>query len=356
MFKPRFQFTPQIATALMQIESARQAISDMPIHALLLRQLRETATLSSNHFSTQIEGNRLTLPEVREVLQGGKFPGRERDETEVRNHYRAFEYMERIAGENSPLTEVEIKSLHALVLFGRAKASPYREQQNVIRDSASGRIVYLPPESGDVPELMQALVLWVNTELEVGQLPAPIIAGIAHYQFATIHPYLDGNGRTARLLTTLILRRSGYGLSGIYSLDEHYARNLGAYYEALTIGHHNYYEGREKADITSFVSYFTLGMAEAFAQIKLAASRGSQKREDQSSLLRELDPKQRRLLELFTSQGSATAQEMAAHLKMSPRTIVALCREWIASGFLEYQNASRKIRSYRLGEKFHGRL
>ena len=81
-------------------------------------------------------------------------------------------------------------------------------------------------------------------------MPAPIVAALAHYQFATIHPYLDGNGRTARLLATLILRKAGYGFKGIYSLDEHYAKNLRAYYSALTVGSHNYYEGRVEGDLT----------------------------------------------------------------------------------------------------------
>ena len=77
---------------------------------------------------------------------------------------------------------------------------------------------------------MADLVTFVNNAITNSTLPVPIIAGLAHYQFATIHPYVDGNGRSARLLTTLILHRAGYGLDGIYSLDEHYAKNLRAGY------------------------------------------------------------------------------------------------------------------------------
>jgi Fic family protein len=181
----------------------------------------------------------------------------------------------------------------------------------------------------------------------------PIIAGLAHYQFATIHPYLDGNGRTARLLTTLILRRVGYGLEGIYSLDEHYAKSLPAYYEAISIGHHNYYEGRAEADVTQFVAYFSTGMADAFSKIRSAAMKqGVSTTAPSIDLLRELDPRQRRLLSLFKAQGSATSEEMASYLKMSQRTVVALAREWVVSGFIEVQNPSRKTRSYKLAEKY----
>jgi Fic family protein len=354
MFKPNFRITPRITSALMQIEACRQAIDELPIDATVLRRLRETAALSTTHFSTQIEGNRLTLPEVRAAIRGERMPGRERDEREVRNHFLALEAMEGLSKEQGPLSEEHVHRLHGLVMTGRDRPSPYRTSQNVVRDSSTRRIVYLPPEAPDVPELMRSLVEWINAELIDGELPAPIVAALAHYQFATIHPYLDGNGRTARLLATLILRKAGYGLKGIYSLDEHYANSLSSYYAALTVGSHNYYEGRAEGDVTPFVSYFCAGMADAFTSVRSAATRAEQRTAvDRSALLRELDPRQRRLVELFRKQGSATSVEMAAYLAMSPRTLVQLCREWIASGFLEYQNAARKTRSYRLGARFH---
>lgn len=112
-----------------------------------------------------------------------------------------------------------IRRLHALVEKGpRAKPTPYRDGQNVIRDSVSGNVIYLPPEAADVPALMTAMVAWVN-QAEKDGLPVPLIAALIHYQFVTIHPYSDGNGRTARLLATFILQRGGYGLSGFFSLE-----------------------------------------------------------------------------------------------------------------------------------------
>lgn len=177
---------------------------------------------------------------------------------------------------------------------------------------------------------------------------------MAHYQYATIHPYYNGNGRTARLLTTLILHQAGYGLKGIYSLEEYYARNLTGYYEALVIGaSHNYYFGRAEADVTGFVAYFCLGMAEVFAAVRAQATQAAQRgAQDRSPLLRHLDPRQRRLLDLFRRQGTATGSEVAAHLGLSTRTVATLCREWLAEGFLSLQNPSRKGRSYRLGPEY----
>jgi Fic family protein len=212
----------------------------------------------------------------------------------------------------------------------------------------------MPPESKDVPQLMADLVDWINQSASQNELPAPLIAGLAHYQFATIHPYYDGNGRTARLLTTLILHKSGYGLKGIYSLDEHYAKNLDDYYAALNVGaSHNYYEGRAEADLTDFLNYFCDGMAEAFtaveAQARQAAQRGAA---DQSRLLNQLDPRQKRLLILFKKHDSVTTAQIAKQLKLSPRTVRPLCRKWVEDGFLSLDDPSRKNRAYRLGQDY----
>jgi len=342
----------------MEIEAIRQSVQDLPFDVEMLRSLRQTAKLLTTHFSTQIEGNQLTQAQVAEVVDGTRFPGRERDEIEVRNYYKALEEVERLSGRNRPITEKTVMKIHGLAFHGKTAPTPYRDGQNVIRDGSSGGIVYMPPEASDVPGLMAELIAWINDCLLTEELPSPIVAGLAHYQIATIHPYFDGNGRTARLLTTLILHKSGYGLKGIYSLEEHYARNLSAYYEALAVGgSHNYYMGRAEADVTSFLGYFCNGMAAAFSavqtQARNAASRGAK---DQSPILRRLDPRQRRVLELFKGQGTATTVEIANQLGLSPRTVVALCREWVKERFLELHDPSRKNRAYRLGNDFEERI
>ena len=344
----------------MSMEADRQAVGELPLDVEVLASLRETARLVSTHYSTQIEGNRLTRAQVKEVVRGDAagFPGRERDETEVRHYYAALAEVEGLGRQKGAIREMDVRRIHGLVMNGKSVPTAYRDGQNVIRDSATRRIVYMPPEARDVPGLMKELVVWVNRELRRQELPAPLIAALAHYQFATIHPYYDGNGRTARLLTTLILHRSGFGLKGIYSLDEYYARNLAGYYAALTVGaSHNYYMGRGTADVTGFVSYFCVGMAEAFAAVRRqavkAAERGAR---DRAGELRALDARERRVLMLFREQGTATALEMAKFLGLSHRTMLGYCRRWVGEGFLEMEDASRKNRAYRLGEGYRGLL
>lgn len=354
-FSPSFTITAGIANDLMRIEAVRQSIQDLPITPRVLANLRETARLYSTHYSTMIEGNRLTHQQVAKVIaEGQQFPGRERDEEEVRGYYAALDEVERLAKVDGPITEEILQRLHGLVMGGgkkRVKPTPYRDGQNVVQDSRTQTIVYMPPEAKDVPALMRNLVAWINRK---DDLPIPIKASIAHYQYATIHPYYDGNGRTARLLTTLVLHLHGYGLKGLYALEEYYARQLKDYYEALTVGpSHNYYLGRVEADITKWLSYFVRGMSVSFqkveGQARAEASRGG---EDQTRTLRKLDARQRRALALFVDSQEITAKEIGALFGLKPRAIAVLAQGWVEDGFLVMSNASKKTRRYQLAPQY----
>jgi Fic family protein len=185
-------------------------------------------------------------------------------------------------------------------------------------------------------------------------VPCPLRAGIAHYQFATIHPYDDGNGRTARLLTTLVLHLGGYGLKGLYSLEEYYARDLGAYYSALTVGpSHNYYEGRAKADITAWVEYFCEGAAESFENARRRAQAAAGGRVvDQSQALRRLEPRMRRALELFLEREAITSREVELVFGISQRAARDVLSGWVREGFVVVRDPARKSRRYGLGGEF----
>ena len=148
-FAPKFTITAKIARCLMRIEAAKQAVQDLPITPSVLATLRETARLFSTHYSTMIEGNRLTQEQVSKVIEDKKhFPGRERDEKEVLGSYAAMEQLEQLTASQSTVTETHVQILHALVMAeGRKKVkpSPYCDGPNVIRDSRG--IVYMPPEA-----------------------------------------------------------------------------------------------------------------------------------------------------------------------------------------------------------------
>lgn len=356
-FAPKFTITPKIANALVRIEAAKQTIHYLPITPAVLATLRETARLFSTHYSTMIEGNRLTQEEVIRVIEkNDHFPGRERDEKEVLGYYAALEKTEQLGIAGGVVTELQIQILHALAMAGgrnKLKPTPHRDGQNVIRDSRSKGIVYMPPEAKDVPTLMKDMVAWIKTS-EVAELPCPIRAGVAHYQLATIHPYYDGNGRTARLLATLVLHLGGYDLKGLYSLEEYYAQNLGQYYNALTVGpSHNYYLGRAESDISQWVEYFCNGVADSFENVKQraqeAAGRGAR---DHSPLLRQLGPRQRKVLELFRSSSTITSRDIERLFGISQRTARRLLSDWVEERFIIIVDSAKKSRKYGIANEF----
>ncbi len=354
LWHPRYTLTPAIARALMDIEATRAVVEQTPLPPAAEAELRRRARIRSTHYSTRIEGNRLTLAEAEQVIEGkpAQFHGRERDVSEVKNYWNALLRVEEWAAKKMPLTEELIQRLHALIEKGaRAKPTPYRDGQNVIRDSASGTIIYLPPEARDVPELMAALVKWVHRAEKDG-LPVPLIAGLVHYQFVTIHPYYDGNGRTARLLATFILHRGGYGLNGFFSLEEHHARDLEGYYRSLAVHpHHNYYEGRSDADLTPWLEYFATTLAGVFTAAKDEALRYSARGVPaEPEELRRLDHRARTVLALFTRTEQVTTSQVAAALGLSERMARLLLNTWVKDGWLVIANPSNRKRTYGLSE------
>jgi Fic family protein len=131
-FAPNFSITSRVARALMRIEAAKQAVGHLPITPSVLATLRETARLFSTHYSTMIEGNRLTQEQVSKVIETQEhFPGRERDEKEVLGYYAAMEKAEQLAAARGPVTELHIQTLHALVMAGgrRRVADPAKKSR-----------------------------------------------------------------------------------------------------------------------------------------------------------------------------------------------------------------------------------
>ena len=165
-FNPVYSITSRIAKCLMRIEAAKGKALSLPVTPAVLSSLRETTKLLTTHYSTMIEGNKLNPNEVKEVIKlKGHFPGREREEHEIMGYYSALDQLEFYAKKNNIITDKIIKTLHALVMGNgktRVKPTTYRDGQNIIKDSATGNIVYMPPEAKDVATLMRSLIRWIN--------------------------------------------------------------------------------------------------------------------------------------------------------------------------------------------------
>jgi Fic family protein len=194
---------------LMQIDEKKARLdAARPLSPGILAKLKEYFDVEWTYHSNAIEGNTLTLAETRLVLLDGLTVGGKslREHLEAINHKHAIDFVEALAKKKEPITEHNIRQIHALILrtIDDENAGRYRS----VRVRIAGT-TYMPPEAVFVPSLMQEMVAWLNSP-EAYELHLIERAAIVHFRLAHIHPFVDGNGRTARLLMNLVLMREGY--------------------------------------------------------------------------------------------------------------------------------------------------
>ncbi len=231
-----FQPTMAASQNLQELEEARHQLDPyarLPEEYTI--ELRRHTLAQAVHYSTKIEGNTLTLEQVKSLLAGEKVGAPENQIQEVRNYSEALSYIQLFVQDRTGrVSEDTIRHLHFLItksLRGAYAPGQYRTEQNYVVDTASGRRVFLPPASEDVPTLMQEFVEWLN----IPDQPSPVLkAALAHLNLVAIHPLLDGNGRTARALESLLLYKQGFRSQHFVSLEAYFGRDGQAYYRALS--------------------------------------------------------------------------------------------------------------------------
>ncbi len=198
-----------------------------PLNPAIVRNLREDLIVRWTYHSNAIEGNTLTLQETKVALEGITIGGKSiREHLEAVNHMNAILLLEEMVQKDEPLTEWTIKSLHQLILKGIDDDNAGRYRTVNVRISGAE---HLPPDQVRVPELMEQFISWYQTE---GMALHPVErAARVHSDFVKIHPFVDGNGRTSRLLMNLELLKAGFP-PAVLPVD----RRL-AYYIALDADH-----------------------------------------------------------------------------------------------------------------------
>lgn len=259
MFAPRFIITSKILNALNRIEVIREKITTCPIHPKEEYRLKKEAILSMVHHSTAIEGNTLNEFEIQKVLAGGKIDALPREIYEVQNYKKALDWIARKGA--SKITEKDVLKIHALVsanILRKERSGKYRKEPVYVvsRTPVSQEIRYTAPNHEKVPTLVKNLCAWL-TQSEKNKLSPILAAGIAHAEIAAIHPFIDGNGRTARLFATLILYTEHYDFRKLFALENYYNTNRPAYYDAIHLGKN--YDERSTGNLTKWLEYFTFG-------------------------------------------------------------------------------------------------
>lgn len=268
MFNPQFQYTNKLIGNISTIGELVGNIQAKKLSHTVFMDLEKDARAMSAHSSTAIEGNVLALTDVKRILKNT--PEHIRDsEKEVLNYNKALEILQASIQEESldSLDEKLILDTHSIVIDGLLNdyaVGSYRKEPVFINDPLSGNVRFLPPDHQDVPSLMKELLEFV--EKNENDLHYLILAGLFHKQFVIVHPFLDGNGRTARLMTKVLLAKMGLDTFSLFSFEAYYNKNITRYFAHVgEVG--NYYDRKENVDFTPWLEYFTDGIIDELTRV-----------------------------------------------------------------------------------------
>jgi len=341
MFAPKYTITDELLQYIAQIEVIRANVAQARILPERAVELHFRATVEKTHSSTFIEGNPLTLKQVDSVLKDKGLTRRKYAETEVRNYKKALDFIDRRKLASAPLQVEDLLRLHELAmkdLLPDKKAGAFRTGAvHVVNQDE--KLKYTGPPARSVQKKIHDLLSWIEAANE--SVHPCIAAAILHYQFVSIHPFADGNGRAARLATMLHLGMRGYDFNGSIVLDSHYAQERGEYYAALHNCQSEKY--REGQDLTSWVRYFASGFLSSakvlWAQISVLSAL------EPLSERKRISQSEAELLGFARQFGSVSlseAREILPHL--SRRTLQRMLKELADNGYLLPSGAGRSSR------------
>ena len=267
MFKPNFIITQKLLENIKRIAVLIAELNHKSFPNVILLEMEKTARAVSSYSSTSIEGNPLPLTEVKRILKNK--PENIRDtEQEVLNYNKALEKLNKFtkSGKNYLDLELimEIQKIVTDKLIASKNNGKLRKEPVFVNDPKLRKTIYWPPDHGGIKHLLIELIEYTkDNKLKIDSL---VLAGIFHKQFVIIHPFIDGNGRTARLLTKHLLANMGLNTFNLFSFENYYNQNVTKYFQKVgVLG--NYYDIKNKIDFTEWLEYFTDGIIDEFLRV-----------------------------------------------------------------------------------------
>lgn len=340
MFSPNFNYTHKIVKNLVEIASAREIILNAFLVPKWEVSLRRDALIRAAHASTAIEGNPLTLEEVSQLAQGRKITATRKAQQEVLNYLRVLEDIGKYQ-EQDEITEKNILKLHRditkEILENPEHEGKYRELQVYVGNRITGKVIFMPPSPEKVPGLMGEFVEWLNSN-DSSQLNPVLIAGIAHYEFVRIHPFVDGNGRTARALATLIFSLKEFDIKKFFALDDYYDSDRMAYYRALNS------VDQKTLDLTVWIEYFTDGVLLSITKVKEKVLQLSlEKHKNISKGQVALTEKQTKVIGHIISNGRIASGEIQKMFKISRPAAYKEIKKLIELNLIEPKGTGKAV-------------
>ncbi len=350
----RVTLTNEILKRISEIDENRFSLSTIELPAVTKNRLRKNSKKKSSYASNKIEGNPLTEQQANEAIDSDPHKHFLKPEQEVRNYFLALNFLEEKLKKKDHLSKDMILKVQAIVEKGASKEKIGLRGPMppgvlfAVYDSETGLPEYIPPEYTDIPVLLDELVEYVNT---TDDHPL-IIAAVVHYQLVTIHPFEDGNGRTARLMSGYILDYYGYGFNGIGSLEEYFAYDPDEYYSSLQMGLPAlYYSGRDNPPNPEiWINYF-LKMMVLYSKKVYELSKASEEDELAGSFSY-LNTKEKEFLAFLLKKKlyEFTPIEVSRMIGVTNKTVINRCAKLVNQGFLVPVIVKTRIRSYRLSD------
>lgn len=269
MYSPRYTITNEILNNIGQIEGSKEVIENAPLVPFYEKKFQTEAIARTVHHGTHIEGNDLTLSQTKKVLEGESIVAKDRDIQEVINYRNVMNLLDELKDKRGGYDKEMLLDIYKETVRNIVpddKAEGFRKTQVIIKEEGSGKIVFQPPPFVEVPFLLDDFFEWLNSK--ISEKVHPILkAGIAHYILVSIHPFVEGNGRTVRAFVTLVMVRDNYDIKRFFSLEEHFDRDPASYYEAFAETDKQTSEIGTR-DLTKWLEYFTGVVAVELAKIK----------------------------------------------------------------------------------------
>jgi len=222
MFKPQYKITSKMLSMLTAIAESKSVVENAKILPQNEIKLRRQALIRMTHSSTEIEGNMLNLKQVEDVIGNKKIDAPERDIYEVKNYFNAIKYIEKVVNSKEEISERVLLKVHSIVTnktLPKEQSGHYRKGPiYVIRRQfmTKDEVMYTGPDAKEVARLCANLIAWIK-ESEQQNINPVVVAGIIHQEIAAIHPFADGNGRTARAMATLVLYQRDYDFRRLFA-------------------------------------------------------------------------------------------------------------------------------------------
>lgn len=267
MFKPRYTITNQLLANIKRISEIIVDLNNRSFPRVVLLDMERRAHEISAYSSTSIEGNPLPLTDVKRILKAN--PENTRDsEKEVLNYNKALTELDTLIKNEKDIfnKELILKTQQTITtgLIEKYRCGKIRQESVFVNNPKTRQTIYLPPDHQDVDKLLEELFLYLDKNK--GIVDPLILAGIFHKQFVVIHPFVDGNGRTTRLATKVLLAKMGLNTFYLFSFENYYNQNVSRYFQEVgALG--NYYEIKDKINFTSWLEYFTDGIIDELLRV-----------------------------------------------------------------------------------------